>query len=258
MNLLLITQEDEQHYVLIKDFNKLMYIKTKHRERKHFCMYCLQCFASESVLNNRKTNCVSINEAQAIKMPEKGDNILEFNNPHKQMTQAFVIYADFEVITEKMHICQPNDKKSFTEAYQNHTDCGYAYKLVCCYDNKFSKPLQLYRGENAVYKFMECMLHEVRWCKETIKRQFNKPLKMTNEDELNFKKATKCHICDKQYTAEDVKVRVHCHITGLNRGSAHNNCNLKLRIKPEEIKIPVIFHNLKDMTVTLLCNKLER
>jgi len=105
---------------------------------------------------------------------------------------------------------------------------------------------------------MESMIHEVRWCKETIKRQFNKPLKMTNEDELNFKKATKCHICDKQYTAEDVKVRVHCHITGLNRGSAHNNCNLKLRIKPEEIKIPVIFHNLKDMTVTLLCNKLER
>ena len=146
---------------------------------------------------------------------------------------------------KKIHICQPNDKKSFTEAYQKHIDCGYAYKLVCCYDNKCSKPLQLYRGENAVYKFMESMIHEVRWCKETIKRQFNKPLKMTNEDELNFKKATKCHICNKQYTAEDVKVRDHCHITGLYRGSAHNDCNLKLRIKPEEIKIPVIFHNLK-------------
>ena len=87
---------------------------------------------------------------------------------------------------KKIHICQPNDKKSFTEAYQKHIDCGYAYKLVCCYDNKYSKPLQLYRGENAVYKFMESMIHEVRWCKETIKRQFNKPLKMTNEDELNF------------------------------------------------------------------------
>ena len=42
-----------------------------------------------------------------------------------------------------------------------------------------------------------------------------------------------------------MKVRDHCHITGLYRGSAHNDCNLKLRIKPEEIKIPVIFHNLK-------------
>jgi len=64
-------------------------------------MYCLQCFSSENVLNNHKTNYVSINGAQAIKMPEKGDNILEFNNHHKQMPQVFVIYADFEVITEK-------------------------------------------------------------------------------------------------------------------------------------------------------------
>ena len=28
------------------------------------------------------------------------------------------------------------------------------------------------------------------------------------------------------------------------QGSAHQECNLKLRIKPENIKIPVIFHNL--------------
>ena len=66
-------------------------------------------------------------------MPEKGDNILKFNKHHKQLPQAFVIYADFEAITEKIHTCQPNDEKSFAEAYQKHTDCGNAYKLVCCY-----------------------------------------------------------------------------------------------------------------------------
>ena len=40
-------------------------------------------------------------------------------------------------------------------------------------------------------------------------------------------------------------VRDHCHITGKFRGSAHQECNLKLRIKPEDIKIPIIFHNLR-------------
>ena len=73
-------------------------------------------FFSENVLNNQKTNCISINGTQNIKMPEKGENILKFNNHHKQMPQAFVIYADFEAITEKIQTCQPNDKKSFTEA----------------------------------------------------------------------------------------------------------------------------------------------
>ena len=38
MNLLLITENEKKHYVLIKDFNKLMYNQTKHKERKHFCM----------------------------------------------------------------------------------------------------------------------------------------------------------------------------------------------------------------------------
>ena len=40
LNLLLIAKKEEQHYVLIKDFNKFMYNQTKHRERKQFCMYC--------------------------------------------------------------------------------------------------------------------------------------------------------------------------------------------------------------------------
>ena len=40
LNLLLITKGKEQHYALIKDFNKFMHNQTKHKERKHFSMYC--------------------------------------------------------------------------------------------------------------------------------------------------------------------------------------------------------------------------
>ena len=35
MNLLLITEDEEKHYVLIKDFNAFMYNQSKHKERKH-------------------------------------------------------------------------------------------------------------------------------------------------------------------------------------------------------------------------------
>ena len=52
MELLLITENENKHYVLIKDFNRFMFHKTKHEHRKHFCMHCLQCFSSEKVLNN--------------------------------------------------------------------------------------------------------------------------------------------------------------------------------------------------------------
>ena len=136
------------------------------------------------------------------------------------------------------------DRRSYTEAYQTHEDCGYGYKVICCYDDKYSKYTSIYRGEDAVYKFMEKMLEEVEYCKAVIKKRFNKQLVMTEVDEQNFKTMDGCHICGEKYTDKDVHVRDHCHITGKFRGSAHQECNLKLRIKPENIKIPVIFHNL--------------
>ena len=185
-------------------------------------------------------------------MPKQGDNILKFNNFHKELPVPFVIYADFEAITKKVQGCEQSeemkkdkDRRSYTEAYQTHEDCGYGYKVVCCYKKKCSKPIQTYRGENAVYKFMEKMLKEVEYCKAVVKKCFNKPLAMTEDDETRSKLMDKCYICGNKYTDKDVQVRDHCHITGKFRGSAHQKCNLKLRIKPEDIKVPVIFHNLR-------------
>ena len=106
------------------------------------------------------------------------------------------------------------DKRSYIEAYQTHDDCVYAYKTICCYDDKYSKPIQTYQGEHAVYKFMEKMLEKVEYCKTVVKKRFNKPLVMTEDDEMCFKLMDKCHICDKKYTDKDVRVRDHCHITG--------------------------------------------
>ena len=250
MNLLLITKDEKKHYVLMKDFNTFMYNQSKHKERKHFCMYCLQCFSSERILENHVNNCLTINGAQAINMSKHGENILKFNNFHKQLPVPFVIYADFEAITKKVQGCKQSeemdkdkDRRSYMEAYQTHEDCGYGYKVICCYDDKYSKYSSIYRGENAVYKFMEKMLEEVEYCKAVIKKHFNKPLVMTEVDEQHFKTMDGCHICGEKYTNKDVCVRDHCHITGKFRGSAHQECNLKLRIKPENLKIPIIFHN---------------
>ena len=87
-----------------------------------------------------------INSAQAIKMPQAND-MVHFKNYHKGLEVPFVIYADFEAINEKIHGCQPNNDKSYTESHQKHKDCRYGYKVVCCYDDKYSKPAQIYRGE---------------------------------------------------------------------------------------------------------------
>ena len=110
MHLLLITKDEKKHYVLIKDFNAFMYNQSKHKERKHFCMYCLQLFSSERILANHVSNCLAINGVQAINMPKQGENILKFNNFHKQLPVPFVIYADFEAITKRYKVANKVEK----------------------------------------------------------------------------------------------------------------------------------------------------
>ena len=90
-----------------------MYNKTKHKERKHFCMYCLQFFSADEILAKHKSNCIVINGEQAIRMPKEG-SMVQFQNYHKQMPVPFVIYDDFEAITEKVSGCQPTSFPRFS------------------------------------------------------------------------------------------------------------------------------------------------
>lgn len=129
-----------------------MFNGTNYIMRKHFCMHCLQRFSSKDSLIKHKTNCIVINGEQSIRMPEKGKNILESQNYHKHMPVPFVIYADFGAITEKIQMGQHDTNQSYTDKYQKHTGCSYGYKVVCCYDDHYTKPVQINRGEKSSCK----------------------------------------------------------------------------------------------------------
>ena len=130
------------HYVLIKDFNRLMFNKTKSKNKKWFCKSCLRCFISEKVSIEHDKNCVIVNGRQRIKL-EKG--FIEFNNFNKMIPFHFKIYADFECLLKNVDIGINNDCFSYTTKYQDHIPCSFAYKLVCI-DDKYSKYIVLYRG----------------------------------------------------------------------------------------------------------------
>ena len=59
---------------------------------------------------------------------------------------------------------------------------------------------------------------------------------MTDDDEKDFKQAKEYHICHETYGEKDITVRDHCQNTGKYRGSAQQDCNLKPRINPKEMK----------------------
>ena len=99
------------------------------------------------------------------------------------------------------------------------------------------------------------MIEERKCCSDVMKKHFNKELVMTKRDNWDFENFTKCWICDNDYTDNDVKVREHYHITGKNRGSAHRDCNINVKL---DHKIPVTFYNLKKCDSHLVMQELGK
>ena len=52
--------------MLIKEFNRLMYSKTKDQYKKDHYMSCLQSFINEEILNQHNKQCLLINGCQAV------------------------------------------------------------------------------------------------------------------------------------------------------------------------------------------------
>ena len=153
---------------------------------------------------------------------------------------SFVIYADFEAINEQVHRCQPNNDTSCTESYQKHKTVDMDLRLSV---------VMMISIVNQFRYIEEKMLFTSSWkkCLKSLMVQkmkhehFNKDM-IPTKDERNFKTADKYYIYNKKYSAKDVRVRDHCHVTGKYRGSAHQDCDINYTLID---KIPVIFNSLK-------------
>ena len=63
-------------------------------------------------------------------MPNEDNKIIKYNHGEKSMKHPGVIYSDLESILKKMHLCQRNSKKSYTEK-----KIGIYPLVICCLHN---------------------------------------------------------------------------------------------------------------------------
>ena len=197
-------------------------------------------------------------EGQQIEMPTP-DEKLKFKHHFKKLRCPFVIYADFECLTEELK--QPEDDEIKTYKYQEHKPCGFMLNLVNAVDD--TNQDFLYRGDDAVDVFCN-KINEIRdEIKEKMKE--NKEILMTDEDKTDFETATHCFICgdifknsykNEKEAEKYKKVRDHCHFTGKYRGCAHSICNLNFCNRYS--KIPVFFHNMKNYDGHLIIQNAEK
>ena len=107
-------------------------------------------------------DCIVLTKCQAIQMPAEGE-VIKFKSFRETVKIPFVIYADLESILQKLAVTQKEEmEQEQTEKLQKHVACSYGYKVVCCYDEKLSKPFKMYRGMDSVNKFFTDIFEEGR------------------------------------------------------------------------------------------------
>ena len=172
-----------------KNFSRLVSTQvSKHNGAAYFCKRCLNKFTTPEKLEEHIEICRE-DSAYKIEVPKPGETIT-FKNFNKSMRVPFVIYADFEAITEKIDSATPNPEKSYTEKYEKYTPSGFCYYVKCEGEENYAEPV-VYRGEDCVQKFCE-MIEIANIYKDII------PLEMTKEDNEKFQSAVDCHICNKK------------------------------------------------------------
>ena len=207
INLLMVSEDGINHYTVIKSLSRLLKSSnTKHKCKQHFYMNYLQGFMQESSRDQHQVYCED-NKSVRVEMPKQGSTV-EFKDAQNQFRIPFIMYADFESILEPMDPVEPGSpSQPYTNEVNQHT---------------------LYRGKDCIETFCNYIKGEAHRLYHMFPELPMDPL--IKKQWKRYKRSPKCHICYKPFTQTNLKVRDHCHYTGLYRGPAHSLCNLRYKI----------------------------
>ena len=233
INLMLLEKKGNHHYCWIKNMSRLSASQyNKHKGKRFVCKYCCNSFQREVTLQKHIEYC-SKEKVVKVVMPRKGE-MLSFKNNHGKMRVPFVVYADFECFTRPISTCAPSNEHSYTQQYQKHKPCSYSYYIKCFDDELFPPVLKRYTIEDGNINVAKSFVRNLEEDIVDIYDQFKskKRIKITEKEERDFQEATVCHICKSSFgkTEDEIRVRDHCHLTGLYRGAAHNKCNIRFKL----------------------------
>lgn len=262
VNIMLITDGENSHYVVVKNLSRLFASKTTH-DKKFICPNCLVKFATQDRLNlHRSKETCKPTDIECI-MPDTTNNIMQFKNEQNSFKHPFHIIADFESTLLKQEIV---DTTLSTQKYQKHVPNSFGLKF-CSIHKDYEEDVKIVNNsdpELVCKQFIETLEMYAKKSYDLIKLK-SKPtdiiMSAKEEREHNYcKKCLNCsHVFDKENKLDIImriyKVRHHDHITGKFISTLCNKCNLKFQYKPF---LPVYLHNLKGYDSHLFVNALNK
>ena len=105
-----------------------------------YCLNCLYSFITKNKLESHK----------------KDTKILKFYQHRKSDKATFIIYADLEIIVEKINECKDNPENSSTAKVSEHIPSGFSMSTISSLRSIENKH-DVYRGEDCMKKFCESL-----------------------------------------------------------------------------------------------------
>ena len=231
------------HYVYIEDLNglvnELRYAggkystwNSKNPRYVYTCINCLNVFNTNDLLIQHSISCEK-KKAQTIRMPEKGE-VLEFTKSEARVKAPLIGAFDFESKMDKKNL----ESTLNSEELATHKIVSYSL-IVISHDNEIIFERSEMDETNCLQLFMTAIFDLSKQLRMIMQRIV--PMDLTDEQAEEFMNTDECHICKKPIYG--VKVRDHCHFTGVYIGPAHNLCNIKRRRK---VRVPIYAHNFSN------------
>jgi DNA polymerase type B, organellar and viral len=238
------------HYFNVPSLEKLMrrtYIyrnpstgkETRSYRKLKVCPNCLCQVSGTDVLIKHFHTCRR-NRAQAVRMPKTGE-VIEFKNFMKKFKVPLVGFYDFEsVMVKPLAPCSrcPNTFMCYHKATVEAVQQAGTYSVLIVDHLGNIVHQKTHSSEDCADQFVEDLLELEPELLELLNEK--RPMSLTQRQELQFRAAQQCHICEEFFLEDSVRVRDHCHLTGQFMGAAHQSCNLKRTVVK---KIPLFCHN---------------
>ena len=118
--LLMITDGEKWHYLVVKNLSGLLKRITSTHMKDFYCLNYFHSYRTKNKLESHKKIFENHDYCHA-EMPAKDNNIIKYNHGEKSMKVPFIINTDLECLLEKMSTCIKNPNESSTTKINKHT-----------------------------------------------------------------------------------------------------------------------------------------
>ena len=195
VNLLMITDNENWHYLAITSTPSLFGGITGNNNGDHCCFNCFQSYRTENALIDHEKMCDKHDHCDVV-MPDKNSNLLGYEQGNQSFKAPHIIYLNLECLSVPNISCSNNPDKSYTNTVSTHVPSGYAIKVNNEYKGDFNTH---YRGKDCGEKLIYDL---VNTASDIVNIEKHLIIPLTEDQKTACEGCKRHYVCNKSFNTK--------------------------------------------------------